>query len=587
MRPPEHQKETSASKYIQSVFPDVWVLRPIDPDYGTDFSVEYFHPDGSSTSKIFFIQSKATSKFSRTRKGVFFDIKVNDLVYLDEHTNPALIILYSEEEKTARWVFIQRYIDEILDIQEPNWRKQKKIRIYLSEELLRDSLGNIKEIALDGWRYILRRIRKEISLETELAGLSLQEKIQRISKIKVNKEINLIETSFHEINLLLKFMDDSKATEKIIELIKRLEVKAKKDDLLNAILLILDNQELYKYLDRSYLKNLENQFTELAISIESREYISYLNLRRRSDEYYDIVQELYAQLLHHQHIKDELANFISIGRINNLNTKLLEISKEITDCIVFILKNNNFWLIFKSVLTISSTKGSEAHLLKPFLHPDVFQSLLNDIQFALGLLYTLVDSFDLKQFRHYVMRIEASSFVMNEEIEKAKILYNEAISHASLYQDEAFIQTIKKVLTVVDQGIQINMDNDSLMSEIKKIKKEELERELNNPKNAKIKEDILIGIDDIDPSDILRYCNNLVLKYLSISPLGNALGDIPIGLKLLHCKYSRSNVKGISIQHIFQSFRDKSCGSCDKRAPRSSQWQARFSDINEMHSKQI
>lgn len=577
-RPTEHQLETLAETHLRGTLPSEWVIRAVNPDYGTDFWVEYFRENGSSTSRIFFIQSKATTQFSQTQKGVYHTIKTKDLIYLEEHTVPAIITLFSVHENEARWIFVHRYIDEILDLQQPSWRSQEAIRLYMSETSLRHSLGRLREIATEGPEYILKRSFEKASVEVELTGIALKDKIKRIDAVKARKEHEWIQASFLELNLLIKAGEDKELFEKAVQLSERLERNGKTDDALIALSMALEMPGWINSIDQGLKTELVEKLEHLAKKTHSKEFLSYFKLQSLADVFVESLKNLCLQLTLHRQMKDGIGKLLSASMIGELNLKVQRARIEFIETYNNLLESNNIWLIIKSAFHYLATMGSEANLLKPWISQDGLQALGKELDAIISTLEDVTDFHSLGFLKHYLIRQKAVLSLINERKIEAIALFKEAERVAHLYEDEQFAKHMKTIIEQISHPKDV--EQDLYMSDIQKMVRESFGELQEHPKDQ-ISAAIQGGIDDIDPSDAMRFCTRLKLVYLSASPLGESLG-LPIGPKIFYCEYAQQRIQAHSINNGFQSFRDLNCVKCAHQSPRSSQWSVRWSDLKKI-----
>ncbi len=148
MRTYQHVIDSKAVKYTMSVIPDYWVVRDLtERDYGIDLMVEIFsksgenkhgHPEYEATGWACYLQVKGTEKRLRKKRGFFeFTIEKKTLQYVERSPVPFLLVRVCtlEGNQQVFYCWLQRYIIEVLDKYEPDWRsaKPKTITVALPE----------------------------------------------------------------------------------------------------------------------------------------------------------------------------------------------------------------------------------------------------------------------------------------------------------------------------------------------------------------------------------------------------------------------------------------------------------------------
>jgi hypothetical protein len=164
MRTLQHVIDTRSVKEVLNLLPDHWVIRELtERDYGIDLMVEIFEKTGTnqhghdffdSTGAIFHIQVKGTeTKLSATRDGTFsYSMHKNPLYYAENFSTPFFLfhVDVSEIPGTAYFIWIQRYIKDVLDSERESWRTDDQdsftVKIPLHNEV-KARIEKIEKIA--------------------------------------------------------------------------------------------------------------------------------------------------------------------------------------------------------------------------------------------------------------------------------------------------------------------------------------------------------------------------------------------------------------------------------------------------------
>lgn len=99
-RPRSHQLEDLSRNRFRDLMPLHWIVRDRSHDYGVDFEVELFSPDGEATGLIFLAQLKATDGARPPDRLAFPKEK---LAYLDSLDLPVAIFRYCSSDDSWRW----------------------------------------------------------------------------------------------------------------------------------------------------------------------------------------------------------------------------------------------------------------------------------------------------------------------------------------------------------------------------------------------------------------------------------------------------------------------------------------------------
>lgn len=164
MRTLQHIIDTRAIKKVLGALPDYWVIRELtERDYGIDLMVEIFNPSGlakndnsifESTGAIFHIQVKGTSSELTPTEGgtVNFPMTKKALGYVESFSTPSLLFRVDVSAESGRmyFVWLQRYIKDVLDLEFSLWREAEQesftIRIPVHNDV-KERIEKIEKIA--------------------------------------------------------------------------------------------------------------------------------------------------------------------------------------------------------------------------------------------------------------------------------------------------------------------------------------------------------------------------------------------------------------------------------------------------------
>ena len=164
MRTYEHVIDTKALKNTLKSIPDHWVVRDLsERDYGIDLMMEIFsksgvdrhgHPIYEATGRNCYLQVKGVNKeltFNRN-KTVSFGVDKKALLYVEKFATPFILVRVCtlEKKEAVYYVWLQRYILEVLDKKTPDWRDGEQgsfaVQIPITNKLP-DNPAKIEKIA--------------------------------------------------------------------------------------------------------------------------------------------------------------------------------------------------------------------------------------------------------------------------------------------------------------------------------------------------------------------------------------------------------------------------------------------------------
>lgn len=135
MRTQQHIIDTKAVKKVLAAFPDHWVLRDLsERDYGIDMFVEVFVPFGSNifgetfrpTGATCHLQIKGTTKAIKADGSghVAYRVYKKAIEYAERFSSPFFLIRTSVEKAgPVYFLWLQRYVRDVLDLEQPEWRE--------------------------------------------------------------------------------------------------------------------------------------------------------------------------------------------------------------------------------------------------------------------------------------------------------------------------------------------------------------------------------------------------------------------------------------------------------------------------------
>jgi hypothetical protein len=165
MRTYQHEIDTTTIRRVVQILPISWVIRELsERDYGIDLFVEIFEDSGldknghkvsESSGAIFQAQLKGTdSAITPLRNGkISFQLSKSFMLYAERFSTPFFLfyIDVSSTKGKAYFLWIQRYVKDVLDFNSPTWRTDQQesyaVHIPPSNEI-KLGLDKIKKIAL-------------------------------------------------------------------------------------------------------------------------------------------------------------------------------------------------------------------------------------------------------------------------------------------------------------------------------------------------------------------------------------------------------------------------------------------------------
>src|SRR5574343_117678 len=164
MRTYQHITDSKAIKLMVNSIPDHWVIRELtERDYGIDLMIELFEKAGidedgydffESTGHVCYLQVKGTNKDLKVNEDdtLSFSIDKKTLFYVEKFSTPFLLarVYVKDGIQNIYFLWLQRYISDVLDVEEKNWRTKssKTITLYIpTENIFKENFKKIEKIA--------------------------------------------------------------------------------------------------------------------------------------------------------------------------------------------------------------------------------------------------------------------------------------------------------------------------------------------------------------------------------------------------------------------------------------------------------
>jgi len=179
MRTYQHIIDTKAVRQVINAIPEHCVVRELtERDYGIDLMIELFLGAGEdkkgnkqydTTGHVCYLQIKGTNeklKINR-KKEVAYTIDKKSLLYVEKFSTPFILtrVCTLEGKEGIYFLWLQRYIADVLDVERPHWRTEKKQSLTVYIPTHNDFKQNFAKV-----EYISSRIKyiEELSEYCEL-----------------------------------------------------------------------------------------------------------------------------------------------------------------------------------------------------------------------------------------------------------------------------------------------------------------------------------------------------------------------------------------------------------------------------------
>lgn len=262
----KNQEIKSKAEGLLKMFFASWPFNPLPDDYGLDFHITVTQNTLIGDKYNFLVQLKGSESISYKKEYFSFKMDVKHLLSYLEIPNPVLLVIYDVNTEVGYWINIQRYCRNILNIESPNWIKQKtkNLRIPLKNQLTDISIikQEIIESTNENMRLFVENLKWPEGYE------SIKDDPEEIKKVIEKSEIKNIK---RRIQTSILYFRSNNLGEMQEQFLKIYSLKRKDMHHLQATLAIMTTRNIFTE-DLSTFITLTNEGLKLSKEICEQTY---------------------------------------------------------------------------------------------------------------------------------------------------------------------------------------------------------------------------------------------------------------------------------------------------------------------------
>jgi hypothetical protein len=570
------QKSEDESKGVfLTLFKD-WIVNPLSNDFGFDFEVRLtstIDEKSQAVSEIsFYVQSKSSVR-SKDEKALE-DLNVDDWVLYLGQRIPVLIVKYDIPSGKFYWEIAQDYLWDIIEREDPDWRRQKTKRITLTKKI--SELDEVKNAIITSQKRITRHHSLNLGI-----GEGIRIKGEDLSELTSIKEKSLNE--YKALSLLESYYARKKGDlEASSKSLMNVYNSPKNDEAkIRAIIGIIFELSIADPTQNKQIVALANEAIGLSEDLKIQYLKDYATILRNQASLFVIIKkmsEIQLGLRVQETQGEQLFSFFYNQELVKLSEFHQKTIHEINDCLVSLLSDKQIYyylaalplLIDISIVQIMQFAVFDKRIIEE--EKKGRKMLVEQCEYASA----NISKIDLKKM---LLRCLANYYYWTLENEKAVRYMSEAISWGNNDGDKPFVEINTKLLEQMKsrpnpyETPKMKPIEEMTVEEYQTITKELIEAQgimLENTDD--LTKAISVALKDLNPKVYFRHCENLHVGYMNTSPLGVSIGLSSMGTKLVWCKYCKSSIAGFSLESAFNTFKQQNCQSCTYRKPRSDDW---------------
>lgn len=489
---------------------------------------------------------------------------------------PVLIVKYDIPKQEFYWEIAQDYLWDIIEKEDPNWKRQKSKSIKLTKKI--KDLSEIKKAILVSQKRITRYHSMNLGIGE---GIKIDPRdLSNLSKVRERALEEYKILSLQESYYLRKAGDREAAVKRLTEVYnspKNDETKLRATIGLIFELNIIDLEENKKVIE------LANEAIKLAENL-NKNYLKDYSIVLRDQAILVLVLKKMSQLqlglkVQEVHVEQTFSLFY-FQELAKLNQMRLDVVKEINDSLLNLISNKHvyYYLYALSILIDSETETVQLMMFSVFNKAVIDQEktlrryFIEQAETAL----TSISDIDLKKS---LLRSLANYYYWTQRNEKAVSLITEAISLAEKDGDNLFKEDNKKLLErMKNKPDPHQMKEDKDIDDLTVEEYQEMTRRLlvgqgfSLEATDRLTSLIRIALSDMNPKPYLQFCEHLHIGYINTSKIGASIGLPSMGRKIVWCKHCKSSIDGFDLQGTFDIFQKENCESCTFLKTRDKDW---------------
>jgi len=571
----QQKLEDESKGVLLTLFKD-WIVNALNKDFGFDFEVRLTSPIDEKSQEVseisFYVQNKSSIK-SKDEKAVE-DLSVDDwALYLGQRI-PVLIVKYDASNKKFYWEIAQDYLWDVIEKEDPDWRRQKTKRIALTKEI--SQLNEIKNAIIISQKRITRHhsLNLGIGEGIKISGQDLSE----LTRIKEKSLDEYKALSLRESYYARKKGDRETSFKSLMDVYN----SPKNDETkIRAIIGIIFELNIADLAQNKQIVTLANEAIRLSEDLKIQYLKDYVTVLRNQAILFIIIKkvsEVQLGLKVQQLQGEQLFSFFYNQELVKLNEFHQRIIHEINDCLLSLLSDKQVYYFLASLPILIDISTVQIMQFAVFDRRIIEEEKEGRRRFVEQCEYALanVSEIDLKKM---LLRSLANYYYWTLENEKAVRYMSKAIELGEIDRDKSFVEGNSGLFEQMKskpnpyEAPGVKPVEEMTVKEYQDITKELVKAQgiiLENKDD--VTNAISIALRDMNPEAYFRHCENLHISYLNTSVVGASIGLPSMGTKFVWCRYCKSSIAGLDLEGTFNSFKQQNCQSCKFQKPRSRNW---------------
>lgn len=583
-----HQIDTQAQRILDSRLPVDWVTRKQYPDYGIDYEIEVFHNE-QPTGIWFRVQLKGRERYQETEDSIVMPFETDKIeYYLSKVPFPVFLFVVLTQKKEIYWLFLQKYVNEVLKVENPSWMDQKSVTIRIPKKnLFKD---NIKRIELEAKKGMTYMYALHFGTPHWSVSFAVKGAIDNVDKLEAERKKHLKEQNEIDLHLAAKYYQTG-STENSQRLLFEVFDRTKdKDDHilehLSSVSGIISLYPFYESRQSSEVLNLSEYGLSLAKRIQNKRFIHFFEGSSLEVIYYRLLERIQnSRIL--QKVVESRSRSIAYGYPLRLfqsedYRSLLEVSRKYLRNIYESFKDEEYWVSLDMLVRLIRINLFPYPRLIADHTKRELTPLIQNVSDLIENSLRLAGALNYRDLECEILKYKALLYYF-QNLDGYRDILKSMKALASEHNLELYVKEANDMLhhfgerTSFPEGPDdfpkpppIEEMPDQVIDSMHRMLAEAVGIDLENDEDE-FAHIVRVGLEDRNPERVLKYCSHLEIAEGSYGIVGEFLNLPTAGSKVLFCKYG-GGFEGLSLDRLFEMMKRNYCTNCKHRDPMPRNW---------------
>ena len=584
-RTKQHEIDAEAQSILRKNAPKNWSLAEPSEDYGIDYLVQVFDRDTMEATNIsFIIQLKGTENYKKDDSHVKFSISTDYLKYYYNKMHvPVFLVVVDTITEEYCWLFVQKYINEELNVKKPNWKSQKTVTVEIPIENTFSNPEIIEQIAEEGSQYCNILVN----------GTPTQELVWKVKNITDNplEKSKDLKTQYSEIfnnetKVGFEFIHNKNDPENAKKHFQSVYDKTKDDNdyaisHLNSIIGLTpflncqnedEAEELFEYIEEGETLSKENNI----------KYLEHYFYGLRLEKLCFILQSRLRDLLITQKVSNLGKTILSLvvdpettEGIKEIFETLHLLYSDFSKNLIETLDDKDLFIFLELLRMLIGMQLHHIEAVYTSTDDNTKKALFKQINQLLYIFKELINfTFEFDIFRYDLLSFETTYLYLigdekyNETVDEYIDFAKETKSQYQLKRAESLKEKLSKPLNRQKDISKLSDEeiHDLFRTLILTIGK--LDIDIDETDEAKV---LRCAVRDLNPKRVLDNCKHLELHYSHGGLYAKFFGLASDGFKTIYCEHG-GILTNMNLDNAYDEFYNKYCKECKYKIEQDFKW---------------